>query len=144
MLNSAPASATASHTARPYQESTAISQASSPEKEIRLALAGMPEARVMSRNSMNLKPSAEKSSSGASLLMTSRDLGPTTAMVAYCSVTEVANTSSSGHSVCNHSSIQSSTSAAPEVVVCMKYRSSARRRVTPSSKIMPSADSIGP
>ena len=40
---------------------------------------------------------------------TSRDLGPTTAIVAHCSVTDVAWTRSSGHSVWSHSSSHSST-----------------------------------
>ena len=69
---------------------------------------------------MNGNASLETSRSGASSATTSRDLGPTTAMVEYCSVTEVKTTSSSGHSVCDHSSSQSSTFAAPPVVVVMR------------------------
>ena len=58
---------------------------------------------------MNGNASADRSRSGASRATTSRDRGPTTAIVAHCSVTEVQCTSSSGHSVCSHSSSQSRT-----------------------------------
>src|SRR3954447_5057762 len=104
MLNSSPASATDSQTCSPYQAGTLISKASSPEKEIRATLAGMPEASVVSRKAMNGKASLETSRPGTSLATTARDFGPTTAMVDHCSVTEVKTTSSSGHSVCSHSS----------------------------------------
>ncbi len=93
---------------------------------------------------MKGKASWETSRSGATRAITSRDLGPTTAMVLHCSVTDVNTTSSSGHSVWCHSSSQSRTLAAPPVVVVMKNRSSARRRVTPSSKIIPSAVHMSP
>ena len=46
--------------------------------------------------------------------------GPTTATVAHCSVTDVSHTRSSGHSVCSHSSIHSSTVAALPVVVVVR------------------------
>ena len=42
------------------------------------------------------------------------------ATVAHCSVTEVQKTSSSGHSVCSHSSSQASTRAAPPEVVLIR------------------------
>ncbi|GDY59959.1 hypothetical protein SVIO_105820 [Streptomyces violaceusniger] len=82
--------------------------------------AGIPEARVVSRKAMKGNASFETSTSGARWATTSRDRGPTTAIVAHCSVTEVQWTSSSGHSVCSHSSSQSRTAAAPPVVVVMK------------------------
>lgn len=144
MPYSAPASATDSQTDRPYQEETLISKASSPEKEIRQIRAGTPEARTVSRKAMNGNASLDRSSSGASFSTTARDFGPTTATVVYCSVTEVKVTSSSGHSVWDHSSSQSRTLAAPPVVVVMKYRSSSRRRVTPSSKTIPSGVHMTP
>ena len=75
---------------------------------------------MVSRKVMNGKASLVTSSSGATLAITARDLGPTTAMVVHCSVTEVQCTSRLGHSVCCHSSSQSSTLAAPPVVVVMK------------------------
>ena len=93
---------------------------------------------------MKPKPSFETSRPGATFAMTSRERGPATVIVDHCSVTEVKTTSSSGHSVCDHSSSQSSTFAAPEEVVVMKKASSASRRVTPSSKIMPSGVHMTP
>src|SRR6478752_874312 len=103
MLNSSPAAATASQVFSPYQAGTLISYAvfclkkkrqiiaCTPENEIRQILACTPEARVVSRNVMNGKASASRpppaASSGASLAITARDFGPTTAMVDHCSVT---------------------------------------------------------
>jgi hypothetical protein len=75
---------------------------------------------VVSRKAMKGNASADRSTSGASWATTWRDRGPTTAIVDHCSVTEVQWTSSSGHSVCSHSSSQSRTPAAPPVVVVMK------------------------
>ena len=111
---------------------------------MRTTRASMPEASVVLRYSMNPNPSFDTSSSGAILRMTSRDFGPTTAIVLYCSVAEVNTTSSSGHSVCDQSSSHSRTSAAPPVVVVMKKWSSAKRRVTPSSNTMPSGVHMTP
>ena len=73
---------------------------------------------------MNGKPSRLTSRSGASAPTTSRERGPAIATVAHCSVTEVQWTRSSGHSVCSHSSNQSSTFAALPVVVVTRKRSS--------------------
>jgi hypothetical protein len=75
---------------------------------------------VVSRNVMNGNASLVTSRSGATRATTSRDRGPTTAIVVHCSVTEVQVTSRSGHSVCSHCSSQSSTPAAPPVVVVRK------------------------
>ena len=105
--------------------------------------AGTP-ATTASRTVMNGKSAASTGRSGASARRTSRDLGPTTAIVAHCSVTDVAWTRSSGHSVWSHSSSHSSTGAAFPVVVVMCQRSSLRRLVTPSSKTIPSARHISP
>ena len=81
---------------------------------------------------------------GASAATTSRDRGPTTATVAHCSVTLVARTRSSGHSVWSHSSRWSRTGGGV----------AGRRRhvepvvgepaVTPSSKTIPSSRHITP
>ncbi len=84
------------------------------------------------------------STAGKSAPMTSRERGPTTGKVAHCSVTEVQRTRSSGHSVWSHSSIQSSTFAAPPVVVMTRKRSSARRSTVPSSMTMPSMPHMTP
>ena len=64
--------------------------------------------------------------------------------MAHCSVTEVHQTRSSGHSVCSHSSIQSSTAAALPVVVVTRNRSAASRATVPSSNTMPSRRHITP
>jgi hypothetical protein len=93
---------------------------------------------------MNGNAVASSERPGASACSTSRERGPTTAIVAHCSVTDVAWTRSSGHSVWSHSSSQSRTAAALPVVVVMRYRSSASRLVTPSSKTMPSARHMSP
>ena len=66
---------------------------------MRQTRAGIPEASVVSRNAMNGNASLLTSRSGATLAMTARDFGPTTATVVHCSVTEVMVTSSDGHSV---------------------------------------------
>ena len=79
-----------------------------------------------------------------SVATTSRARGPTTATVVHCSVTLVACTRSSGHSVCSHSSRWSRTGAALPVVVVMWNRSSDSRDVTPSSKTIPSARHMSP
>ena len=83
-----------------------------------------PEANVVSRNVMNGKASVSRppfpASCGATFAITARDFGPTTAIVVHCSVTDVKTTSKPGHSVWCHSSNQSSTLAAPPVVVVMK------------------------
>ncbi len=99
---------------------------------------------IASRQVMNGKASMATSSPGASAATTSRDRGPTTATVAHCSVTLVARTRSSGHSVWSHSSRWSRTGAALPVVVVMWNRSSASRDVTPSSKTIPSSRHITP
>ena len=62
----------------------------------------------------------ERRGPGASVASRSRERGPTTATVAHCSVTDVQCTRSSGHSVCSHSSSQSSTAAALPVVVVIR------------------------
>ena len=92
---------------------------------------------------MNGKLSA---SSGISVSRASRarESGPTTATVAHCSVTEVSQTRSSGHSVWSHSSIHASTGAALPVVVVQTNRSSPTRITTPSSKTIPSGLHITP
>ena len=138
-----PAAITASHSARPYVPATLTSNASSPEKLTRHTRAGMPAASV-SRIAMNGKPSRLTSRPGASAPTTSRERGPTIATVAHCSVTEVSRTRSSGHSVCSHSSSQSSTAAALPVVVVARKRSSASRIDTPSSSTIPSAPHSSP
>ncbi len=97
-----------------------------------------------SRQVMNGKASRDTSRPGQTAATTSLDRGPTTATVAHCSVTLVARTRSSGHSVWSHSSSQSRTAAALPVVVVMWNRSSARRDVTPSSNTIPSARHISP
>ena len=89
MPRSCPAAYTSSQTARPYQPDTLISKASSPENEIRQIRAGTPEPRVVSRKVMNGNASLDTSRSGATRATTSRERGPTTAMVVHCSVTEV-------------------------------------------------------
>src|SRR6266849_5549861 len=70
-----------------------------------------------SRIAMKGKLCASMASFGKSAATTSRERGPTTATSAQWSVTDVSRTRRSGHSVCSHSSIQSSTAAAPPVVV---------------------------
>ena len=104
---------------------------------------GVP-AMTASRQVMNGNASFETSRSGASAATTSRERGPTTATVAHCSVTLVAWTRSSGHSVWSHSSRWSRTAAALPVVVVMWNRSSPIRVVTPSSKTIPSARHMTP
>ena len=69
---------------------------------------------------MNGKASARRSMSVPTSVSTSRARGPFTAIVAHCSVTLVAYTRSSGHSVWSHSSTWSMTFAAPPVVVVMR------------------------
>jgi len=71
-------------------------------------------------------------------------LGPAIETVAYCSVTLVRRTSSSGHSVCSHSSRWPRTEAALPVVVVIRKCCSPSRVVTPSSMTMPSSPSIRP
>ena len=68
-----------------------------------------------------------------------RAFGPVIVIATQLSVVELKYTSSSGHSVWCHSSIQSSTPAAPPVVVVMWKWFSARQAVTPSSITMPSS-----
>ena len=58
---------------------------------------------------MNGKLSSSSGIVGQPRRAASRESGPTTATVAHCSVTDVSQTRSSGHSVCSHSSIQAST-----------------------------------
>ena len=70
---------------------------------MRNARPGVP-AMTASRQVMNGKAAALTSRPGARAATTSRERGPTTATVAHCSVTEVARTRSSGHSVWSHSS----------------------------------------
>ena len=101
-------------------------------------------ATVVSRQAMKAKSSLATASSGAREPSTSRERGPTRATVAHCSVTDVQWTRRSGHSVWDHSSIQSSTAAALPVVVVTRKRSWARRMTVPSSKIMPSGRHITP
>jgi len=59
------------------------------EEEIRQMRAGTPDASVVSRNVMNGNASRLTSSRGATRATTPRACGPTTAMVAHCSVPEV-------------------------------------------------------
>ena len=79
----------------------------------------MPATRA-SRTAMKRKSSRPTARSGAAAASSSRLRGPTTATVAHCSVTDVSQTRSSGHSVCSHSSIHSSTVAALPVVVVVR------------------------
>ena len=119
MPNGTPAAITASHAASPHQFGTLTSKASSPEKLTRTIRAGMP-AMSASRIAMKGKLSLSTASSGASVAITSRDFGPTTAIVTHCSVTDVSRTRRSGHSVWRYSSMWSSTFAAPPVVVVQR------------------------
>ena len=102
-------------------------------------------ATSASRQAMNGKPSLSTARPGASAAQhVAGARARRAATVAHCSVTEVQCTRSSGHSVCSHSSIQSSTAAALPVVVVTRKRSSARRMTVPSSKTMPSGRHITP
>ena len=81
-----PTAITACHIASPSPHGTLISYDSSPVKLMRNTRASMP-ATIASRTLMNGK--AFRSNAGASSAISSRALGPASAMVAHCSVTEV-------------------------------------------------------
>ena len=93
-----PASNIASQTARAWSAGTLISKPSSPVNDTRNSRVGTPQI-VPERIAICGKASGERSMPSTRGAITARAFGPCSAITAHCSVIEVRNTSSSGHSV---------------------------------------------